>query len=246
MVWKATLTAIFLCTVTAPIAGEDSSTPIWRDLTFGDSPQVVIEKVKTITGVKSAELKSNKRYPDDVGVFVKYNGEGIDILGETFQIYPGFKGHQLNRIDLTGNQRCGDDAYDRYLAFLALLKGKYPQLLTREATQSDFNDAMAGAARGNEATGKTALSNGVTTVQFSQVFTRIEPPKQHYVTGRLGRAWQSAVNDNYIAAGGDCGGTGLIRVTFMMTYQRAQDYAADADGLADERARKQREASDNL
>ena len=75
-------------------APDSQPVPLWRDITAGETPEQVADKIARIPGVKSAKARGDK-------VKVRYqNGKGIEIFGLPFAISTEFVDAKLSRVIL--------------------------------------------------------------------------------------------------------------------------------------------------
>lgn len=77
---------------------------LWRDFRFGMSPEDFVSRVSSLPEVKSAKVKTSKG--DEPKIDINYNGGGVKIYDQIFQILPVFSSGRLEFIVLRTRASC--------------------------------------------------------------------------------------------------------------------------------------------
>lgn len=212
------LSIVMLMTSTTAAAAEDSPPGIWRTISAGDAPEVVVAKLQAMPEVKSAKVKS------DGTVKVNYQSStGIEILGEGFRIVPEFEAGHLIRLSMGAIPSCMLKIEDRYGKFVTALELKYAEKVTPRLETSDFATATMRATEQHPAILTTVRANDQNAVMLMLSITKKDPPPSGITDSRLINALGTMLWNNYNATAAECDGTGIARVQFLLSYMtRAQ------------------------
>jgi hypothetical protein len=215
------LTAVTFATPSAAQAAD--GVVLWQSIEEGDAPQEVADKLAAMPEIKRAKVKGKPNAPE---LSIRYEDDGIEILGETFKVVPQFEGSSLSYIGLGTDHSCTVDIDDRYERFVAALQSKYPTFLNGPFPVSDIRSVMYDALPDRPSSSTTAMTDGNTVVLFQQNFTRRDPPSTTYSSSKALNAISGLVASEYRSYYDACSENGRYRVRLMAIYMSKAGYDA--------------------
>ena len=151
--------------------------PLWRDFTYGMSPDQFAEAMRTIPGVAKVTVKRDKkkRLKD---VVIEYTPDGISIGGPKISVSPVFENDQLQEVNLIES-----DCFSAGIERAKLIKGSLIEKFDNSGTEVVVDGSGAKIDR------RLAMWNSQTRVRLS--FQNWQPT-QDYVYNS-GQGWQGAL-----------------------------------------------------
>jgi len=242
----ATIVSLFAC----PLGASDLplKSEIWRDLSIGDSPEVVAGKISAIDGVKRVKIKAAKN-DGNARVDVSYVDGGIEILGEKYRILPIFAGVSLKQVALSTGETCVPGIFDRFSRLRAVLIEKYPNETTQTGsalTLRDLQDAEH-SATGTIPTSIGAFYGNDRVVAFVRLkFTRLDPPPGAYGGSALMNSLSALAWNQFRQAEATCNGTGDRKVEIQILYMTKADFDGASSKVIEQDKKERNDAATKL
>lgn len=226
--------------VAAPAAAQ---VQLWRDLSAGDSPEIVESKLAAMPEIKRVKTKVRGDIVREQDINMQDGG--VPIFDGNFSVLTDYTGLSLTKVQLASGWGCSNSAFALASKIDTELSTKYWEILADFSDEFKFNMASLDATSSESTTLSSVYSNGETAVVMTVEFTRTDPPT--YIGGSaLARSLYQIARTTYENRAASCGGTGYLTAQIRLTYVSKSDFDAKMDEAKEDSDAERKEAADNL
>lgn len=222
-----------------------SAQPLWQDISSGDTPEFVAQKLASNPEIKSAKVKirSGKQV-----ISISYRGSGIHILDQDYVISTDFGEDGLRKFSLNTDLVCANRAYQQYAKMELALSGKYPKPLvgTRDIREYDVSRAQSEATQQNPTSLASIFTDGKVVVIYRQQYVRESAPSYVYTGNSSLNALQTLMINQYRVRGAECDGTGHDRMASSLIYMSIDQFNTEAKAIESDHNAELQKARNSL